>query len=330
MRRLIGPALCALALAITMPLCAQAQDYPKGPVSIVVGFAPGGTDDTGARGIAPFLEKELGVPVVVVSRPGAGMQIALEYAWSRPHDGQTLLWNNQQYLSTIETTDPQIPYRTDHWVWLEMLQNDPTVIVVRSNSKWDSLQKLAEDMKARPNTITVGLLTGSVQRLACQRLFDGILNVKFREVPQQSGGPMRTSLVGGHLDMICTNSSETYSLGDEVRALAVFSDRRSKLLPNAIPVNEILPSLGSSEKIPELGAVRGLAVPKPFVDKNPQAFAKLQKAYRAAVDSEGYKAWLKETGRDAVTQSLSMEESNAAIQKYNAFFAQHKETLLGK
>lgn len=330
MGRVTSFALTGAAMALVMAVPAHGQDYPQDTISIVVGFAPGGTDDNGARSIAPLLSEKLGVPVVVDSRPGAGMQVALEHVWAQAHDGHTLLWNNQQYLSTIEVSDPEIPYRTDQWQWLEVLQNDPTVIVVQASAQWQSLDELIDDMNERPNRVTVGLLTGSVQQLACKRLFDGILGVEFREVPQQSGGPMRTSLVGGHLDVICTNSSETFNLGDEVRALGIFSNRRSQLLPDAVEVNAVLAERGISETMPEAGAIRGIAVPKDFAEQNPAAFQKLYDAYRSSVDSDEYAAWLRETGRDAVTQSASMEESNATIAEYNEFFADNRDIILGE
>jgi tripartite-type tricarboxylate transporter receptor subunit TctC len=330
MRKILGIITgVALSMTVASPQ-AQAQTYPNGPINIVVGFPPGGTDDTGARRIAPMLEELLKSPVVVDSRPGAGMQIALEQTWAQPHDGQTVMWMNQQYLSAIEAVDKEIPYRTDQWVWLEMLQNDPVVIVVNAKSPWNSLDAFVEDMRARPDEITVGLLVGSVQVLACKRLLEGILDVKFREVPQTSGAAMRTAVVGGHLDATCTNASETYALGKEVRTLAVFNDAGTPLLPEAQTVNSYLKEKGKTEVIPDLGSVRGLAVPKDFVEKNPEAFKKLYDAYKTAVNSAEYKEWLKTTGRDTITLSKSLEETEKLVADYHQFFVENAEYLTGQ
>jgi tripartite-type tricarboxylate transporter receptor subunit TctC len=322
--------IAALAAVSVLPQESAAQKFPSGPVGLVVGFEAGGESDTGARGIAPFWEKQLGVPVVIDSRPGAGMQIALEYSWAKPHDGRTVLWHNQQYLSALEVADAEMPYRTDQWVWLDVLENDPAVIVVRSDSPWKTLEELVADMKARPGKITVGLLTGSVQLLGCKRLFDDILDVKFREVPQQSGAPMRTSLVGKHLDVICSNAAGTYSLGKDVRTLAVFNDSGTRSLPDAPPVNKILEKLGKSERIPDLGSLRGPAVPKDFVEKRPEDFKKLYAAYKAAVNSAEYQDWLKTSKRSDITQTYPMDASNQMIDKYNKFFIENKDIFLGK
>lgn len=326
MRKILG-LIGGIALAMAVPLDAHAQAYPNGPINIVVGFPPGGTDDTGARRIAPMLEELLKSPVVVDSRPGAGMQIALEHTWAQPHDGQTVLWMNQQYLSTIEAVDPEIPYRTDQWVWLEMLQNDPVVIVVNAKSPWDTLDAFVEDMRARPDTITVGLLVGSVQAVACKRLLEGILDANFREVPQTSGAAMRTAVVGGHLDATCTNASETYALGSGVRTLAVFNDAGTPLLPDAQTVNSYLKEKGKSEVIPDLGSVRGLAVPKSFVENNPGAFKQLYDAYKTAVNSVEYKEWLKSTGRDTITLSKTIEETEKLVADYHQFFVDNAKYL---
>lgn len=327
MFRIVGGAALSIAMSLHS---VGAQDYPDGPINIVVGFAPGGTDDTGARRIAPMLEELLKAPVVVDSRPGAGMQIALEQTWAQPHDGQTIIWMNQQYLSAIEAVDKSIPYATDQWVWLEMLQNDPVVIVVNAASPWNNLDAFVEDMRARPDTITVGLLVGSVQVLACKRLLEGILDVKFREVPQTSGAAMRTAVVGGHLDATCTNASETYALGKDVRTLAVFNDAGTPLLPEAQTVNSYLKEKGKTETIPDLGSVRGLAVPKDFAENNPEGFKKLYDAYKTAVNSADYKEWLKTTGRDTITLSKSMEETKKLVADYHQFFVDNASYLTGQ
>lgn len=328
--RSVAGAASAVALAVAAVAPAGAQAYPEGPVSIVVGFSPGGSDDTGARALAPVLEQQLGVPVIVDSRPGAAMQIALEHTWALPHDGQTLIWMNQQYLSAIEALDDTVPYRTDQWTWLEMLQDDPVVVVVNSSAPWETMDAFVDDMLARPDEITIGLLIGSVQVLACKRLLEGILGATFREVPQTSGGAMRSAVVGGHLDATCTNASETYALGDEVRALAVFNEDGTSLLPDAVPVNQFLEERGHPERLPNLGSVRGIAVPRDFVESNPEGFERLYEAYRAAVDSEEYREWIQATGRDAITLSLPMDESNERVATFNQFFEENAHYLTGE
>lgn len=328
--RLLACAAGIAALTFAVTGSGAAQEYPNGPVSLVVGFDPGGSDDTGARGLQPMLEKELGVPVVIDSRPGAAMQIALEYAWARPHDGQTLIWLNQQYLSAIEVTDPALPYATDKWTYLEVLQNDPVVVVVRADSSWQTIDALVDDMKARPGEVTLGLLTGSVQLVGCKRLLEGILGVSFREVPQQGGGPMRTSLIGGHLNAICTNASETYALGPDVKALAVFSNAGTKLLPDAVPVNEYLKKVGKSETVPDIGSVRGVAVPADFAESKPAEFKKLYEAYKAAVKSADYRKWVETTGRAEITVDMPTDKSNETIAAFNTFFVENKQYVLGE
>lgn len=328
--RNIGRATGILVASTALYSTAIAQDFPERQLTLVVGFSPGGQSDAGARGIAPHWEETLGVPVIVDNRPGAGMQIALEYAWAQPHDGHTVMWHNQQYLSALEAVDPDLPYATDEWLWLEVLENDPAVITVRSDAPWQSLDELVEDMRERPDEITLGLLVGSVQLLGCKTLFEDILDVEFREVPQTSGAPMRSSLVGGHVDVICTNAVGSHALGDDVNAFSVFNDNGSQLLPDAQPINEYLASIGSDERIPSLGSLRGAAVPRTFAEENPEAFDVLYESYKAAVDSEGFQSWLDESGRDAVVIRNSIEEAQAMIAEYNAFFLDNKDVFLGE
>lgn len=322
---LLGAAL--LALSPVAP--SQAEDFPEGPVSLIVGFEPGGESDTGARGIIPFWEQELGQPIVLDSRPGAAMQVSLEFMEAKPHDGYTVFWHNQMYLSVIELTDPEVPYKTDNWIWFNVQDNDPATITVHADSAWKTLDELIADIKARPGEVTIGYITGSAQLLACKTLFDKVLKLDYREVPQQGGGPMRTSLAGKHIDVICSNARGDYALGDEARTLAVFTDAGSKLQPDAASVNKVLEKMGYAERFPDLGSLRGPAVQRDFAEKYPDRYKKLHDSYQKAVNSDAFKAWAKETGRDAITSYLDVEQSAEIIKKYDQFFKDNRDVVVG-
>jgi tripartite-type tricarboxylate transporter receptor subunit TctC len=321
----IGAALLGLASATV----SYADDFPNRPVSLVVGFTPGGESDTGARGIIPFWEKELGQPIVVDSRPGAAMQVSLEYMNAMPHDGYTVFWHNQMYLSVIELTDPDVPYKTDNWIWFNVQDNDPATITVNSSSPWKTLDDLIADIKARPGEVTIGYITGSAQLLACKTLFDKVLGLDYREVPQQGGGPMRTSLAGQQVDVICSNARGDYALGDQARTLAVFTDNGSVLQPDAQSVNQVLEKMGRSERFPDLGSLRGPAVQRDFAEKYPDRFKKLYDSYQRAVNSDAFKKWAKDTGRDAITSYLNVEQSTDVIKKYDQFFKDNRDVIVG-
>src|SRR5689334_9902561 len=104
--RLAAAALfSSLALAA---LPAHAQDYPSGPITLVVPLAPGDATDTAARVMADALSKELNVPIVTVNKPGAGGALGAQYVVQAPKDGYTITLTNNASLIYRAILEPQI------------------------------------------------------------------------------------------------------------------------------------------------------------------------------------------------------------------------------
>ncbi|MGW7682290.1 Bug family tripartite tricarboxylate transporter substrate binding protein [Kribbella sp. NPDC054772] len=144
----------------------NAQAWPrKGkPVQLIVAFAPGGAVDTAARLVVPVLEKELGITVEVVNKPGAGGQVGYTFLTSAKPDGYTIGATGSPSV-VVSPLDPARGAKYDRQSFqpLGMQVIDPAVIGVAPDSPYSSVKDLVDAAKAKPGTITVsttGLQTG--------------------------------------------------------------------------------------------------------------------------------------------------------------------------
>ncbi|MCS0494490.1 tripartite tricarboxylate transporter substrate binding protein [Ancylobacter sp. MQZ15Z-1] len=287
----------ALLLALTGLLActgvASADDFPqKGkPITFVVPSTAGGGADTAARLLAPLLEKDLGVPVEVVNKPGASMQIGLGYVATAKPDGQTIaLLVLPTAASGYLDTERKSPFGRDSLVPIGLYYGAPFGIVVTSSSPFKTLKDVVDAAKAKPGKIKAGtsgfMATGHFAALA----FENGTGTKLATVNFQGGGPQLTALMGGHTDVSMNSIGElvTQQKSGALRILAVMSDKRDPNLPD-------VPTVGEAG-YPEIGAIGsdiGLAAPA----GTPQAVIdRLTLALKTAMDDPTLKERMTEYG----------------------------------
>jgi tripartite-type tricarboxylate transporter receptor subunit TctC len=263
-------ALASLTALLTISGSAQAQDYPaKGRVitTIVPSTAGGGTD-TAARLAAPLLEKELGVPVEIVNKPGASMQIGLTEVTRAKPDGYTLVWSVLPTAASIYLDpDRQASFKRDSLAPIAMYYGAPFGIVVLGDSPYKTLKDLVEAAKADPGKLKSGttgfMSTGHFANIAFQQGTD----TKMATVNFQGGGPQLTALLGGHIDVGFNSIGEllpSHKSGT-VRIIAVMDDTRSDLIPDVPTVDEAgftVASIGS-----DIGLSAPAGTPQPIIDR---------------------------------------------------------------
>lgn len=227
--------VAGLLLAGRAPAQSPGRDFPGGkPITILVGYAAGGTTDAAARFLAKDLEKELSTSVQIVNKPGAASQLALTVLRQAKRDGYTLSY---AVLPTIIThyLDPsrEAPYQrkdfqpvAHHWLV-------PGMIAVRADSPYRTLRDLVAAAKAGPGTVTVsdsGLMTNPHLTVL---LLERAAGVKFASVHFAGGAPSVTALLGGHVTAVAGGVSDavTRVKAGEFRALAVAADQESEFLP---------------------------------------------------------------------------------------------------
>ena len=234
---LLGTAAACLAAPAT------AQQFPGGPVVIVVPFEPGGPTDLIPRTIAPKMSEALGVPVTIENKPGAAGNVgAGEVARSKP-DGRRLLL----FQGGLFTVNP--------WIFKEMpfnpqrdftpiidLASTPNVMVVSAEVKANTIAELIEQIKANPNAFNYGTPgRGTSPHLCVEsfKLMSGGLGLV--HVPFKSGPAAVTNLLSNQVQLSCMNISAVLPSirANRVRALAITSASRNALLPGVPTMDEI-------------------------------------------------------------------------------------------
>jgi tripartite-type tricarboxylate transporter receptor subunit TctC len=196
---------------------------------MVVTFPTGGAPDTLARLFSSKVQ--LGQPVVVENKPGAGGNIGAEIVAKAKPDGYTLL----MALSSISIIpeadklfDRKPAYTMDQLVPIALVSADPTLLVCRSDRPWKNVKELVEDAKKRPEGISYSSsgIYGTLH-MAMEMLIHSA-GIKLKHVPYGGAAPALTALLGGHVDMIWANPPEFISQYDAkmVRPIIVAQENR--------------------------------------------------------------------------------------------------------
>lgn len=232
--RLLG-AVLALASA-----SAIAQSYPNRPVRMVVPFPPGGGFDGIARPFAERLAKELGQPVVVDNRPGAGGNIGTELAAKSPADGYTLLFAND-YLGTNPNLYKEIRYDpVKDFAPITMVGSTQMVIAVNpARVKATDAKGLKAASQASP--LQYGTPGVGTSPHLFGELYGFSTGTRMQHVPYKGTGPAITDAIGGQTDfaLVTVPSVVPHAKSGKLRPLMVFGgNKRSPLLPDVPTVQE--------------------------------------------------------------------------------------------
>ena len=202
MKRFTG-ALAGAVLFAAAPLL-HAQDYPKGPVSLVIPLAPGDATDTSARAMAENVARELKVPIVPVNRPGAGGSLGVELLIKAKPDGYTIILANNASLVFRSILDPQTAnYNplTD-LTPLGLAMRSPSIFAVRGDAPYTNFKELVEYARKNPGKLRVGTAgVGSVGEF-CVRTINSATGAELIPVPFTGASPAVTALLGGHIEGI--------------------------------------------------------------------------------------------------------------------------------
>lgn len=237
-RTLIGTLGAAAAIA-ALPAAAQEAAFPNRPVRILLAFAPGGGTDLIARTVAASMQGNLGQPVVVENRPGAGGNIATEAAATARPDGYTMLMGNHGPMSVNVSLFRNM--RIDPERALDpigLVADAPLVVVVGPKSHANTLQELLAEIRAGDTTYG-SASNGSASHLAAALLLQ-MTGLRAEHVPFRGAAPALTDVVAGHLDFMITTLPSVVGLinGGQVRPIAVTGETRIPVLPNVPTVAE--------------------------------------------------------------------------------------------
>jgi len=261
-------ALSISALGVALSAPAQAQDFPKQPIKLVVPWAPGGNVDITARGVAPTMSELLGQQVIVENKPGAGGFIGSTGVVKSNPDGYTLLLGSSGSISIAPALTPNAPYNpvTD-LVAIGPIHAVPIVLSASAKGPMKSFADFSARAKTDKNPISVGSAgNGSTQHLALE-LLALKMNVKLNHIPYKGSGPALIDVIGGQVDTMMDQltASLQHIKSGALIPLAQTGKTRSPLLPN-VPTFEEL-GVKDFDMMTYTGIFGPKGMPQPVVDK---------------------------------------------------------------
>jgi tripartite-type tricarboxylate transporter receptor subunit TctC len=285
--------LAALAGLLPVAARAQAPDFPRQPVRLVVPFAPGGTVDIMARILAPGLQEELGGrSVLVENRGGAAGILGAEAVVSAPADGHTLAFFSltNAVLNAGLIRNPRLDPRTA-FVPVSLVATLPMVLTVGNHVPARTLPELIALMRARPGRLSYGSAgAGGINHLGAY-LLNLRTGTEALHVPYRGAGPAYADMIAGNLDVLVEGiaSQAPFIRSGQVRGIATLGAGRSPLLPE-LPT-AIEQGLEAFEIMNFLAVFAPAGTPPPVLRR-------LEGAIRAAVGKDAAAQRFRESGAE--------------------------------
>lgn len=221
--------LAGAALAAT---AAQAQSWPARPIRLVVPFPPGGLIDNMARLLGPRLSQELGQPLVIDNKPGAGGNLGAAEAARAAPDGYTLLMASPP-LTISPALYTSLPYKPEQIAPVGLVGRVPNVLLVNPKSGILSVADLLARVRQAPGRMNYASNGNGTSLHLSAELFKSTSSTFITHIPYRGAAAAVTGLMAGEVDMMFENLPSVLGQiqGGAVRALAVTTRARSKALP---------------------------------------------------------------------------------------------------
>lgn len=237
---LLCAASCISSLLPAAP--ARAQDkWPSRPITYVVPFAAGGTTDVLARVIGSKLGPALGTSVVVENKPGAGGNIGSDFVAKAAPDGYTILGGTISSHAINVSLYPNMPYDpVKSFSPVTLIGTLPNVLVVNSDSPYQTLQEIISAAKAKSGALTFGSSGNGTSQHLSGELFQSMTGSKMLHIPYKGSAPAMQALLGNQVNLVFENILSAVPLiqSGKLRPLAVTSGTRASSLPDVPTLSE--------------------------------------------------------------------------------------------
>ncbi|MDE2617305.1 MAG: tripartite tricarboxylate transporter substrate binding protein BugD [Burkholderiales bacterium] len=269
-----------LLVAAVTAIAAQAQSFPGSkPITIVVPFAAGGPTDRVARDLAEAMRKPMGgVSILVDNAAGAGGSIGANKVAKAVADGHTLLLHHIG-MATMPTLVRNLPFKVEtDFEYLGMVNDVPMTLIGRPSLPANNFKELTAWIKDNNGKINLGNAGIGAASHLCGLMFQNALKTDMTTVPYKGTGPAMTDLIGGQIDLLCDQTTNTSGQieAKKVKAYAVTTAKRL-----TTPALKDLPTLNESGlKGFEVTIWHGLYAPK---GTPADVLAKLNAALKAAL-----------------------------------------------
>lgn len=301
MRKLTSPIsaiiLAGLALIAASPAAHAQAEYPSKPIRLIVPFPPGGTTDLLARIVAEKLGAEIGRPVVVDNKGGAGGAIgATEIARAAP-DGYTIGMATASTHAINPVVQPKLPYDAlKDFSAIGIIASVPNIMVVNSTVKAQDAKSLLALLRAQPGKMSYASPgNGSVGHFMGEA-FKSASKTHIVHIPYRGAGPALNDVLAGSVEIMFDNlpTSLPHVQSGKLRAIAVASNRRSPTLPDVPTFAEL--GLNSANTAAWFGVVGPAKLPEPVLRK-------LSDAMNKVLASADVRARFEKLGADPLTMT---------------------------
>jgi tripartite-type tricarboxylate transporter receptor subunit TctC len=260
--------LAAAIFSVVLPSSAAlAQDYPTRSVRVIVPFGAGGPADVFARVLAQHLQEALGQSFVVENRPGAGAIIGTDAVAKSPPDGYTLLLMSNTH-TTNESLIANKPFQLMRdFVPVSPINYSDLLMVAHPSTGVKNLKDFITLAKAKPGQLNYASSGPGTPYHMAGELFKAMTKTNIVHIPHKSSGDMRSSVMGGHVQMMfdaITVMAEGVRAGQLI-ALGTTGKQRSTVMPEVPTVAEA--GVPGYEATIWLGVMAPVGTPKPIVDK---------------------------------------------------------------
>jgi tripartite-type tricarboxylate transporter receptor subunit TctC len=270
-----------IAMAVVVGVAmggAAASAFPDKPIRFIVGFPPGGSSDAMARTVQPGLEKQLGQPVVIENKPGAGAMIGIDAVAKSTPDGYTIGLGGSGAFGTNLALGEKMPYDPHKdIVPVTGLAGSPFILAAAPSLKGKSLRDIIALAKRDPGTLAIGHGGNGTGMHLTSEMLNQMAGTKIALVPYRGMAPVVNDLIGGHVALGITDppSAMAAMQAGKIETVAITSAKRYSRLPDIPTVDES--GLPGFEANGSFGIVAPAGTP-------PDVIAKLNAAFVAVLN----------------------------------------------
>ncbi|MCB1360569.1 MAG: tripartite tricarboxylate transporter substrate binding protein [Rhodobacter sp.] len=221
-----------IALAAASPALAE---WPERPISLIVGFGPGGQSDLLGRALASVMTEDLGVPVNVVNRPGAAGGVALAGLRAMPADGYTIMLNPSQTITLTPALMAQVPFSIDDFAYAGMITSFDIALVAPASAPFDDYAGMVDYARAHPG-ILYAALSATTRVFATEIARANDIDIEILPV---DGGPGMVNAILGEQAMLAYSGGVHHRYPDQMKVIAALTTQRNLGSPDVPTIGEL-------------------------------------------------------------------------------------------
>lgn len=292
--------VASVALLALPPALAQTDGYPSKPITIVVGYPPGGSTDLTGRTVAAELSKKLGVPVVIENVGGAGGSIGAQKVINAAPDGYTLLVGANNEIAISRLVSATVKYNLNDFTPIGLIASQPMVLVASTKSGVKNIDQFMSLVKSNPGKFSYGSSgVGTALHLAGEMVKDqgGLF---MTHIPYRGVAPLANDLLGNNIEfgVFVLSSGLPHIRSGKVLALGTTEKKRSAVTAD-------IPALSENAKLKDIDISSWFALMGPAKLPEP-VVARLKKALAESLQSPDLRKKLEDSGSAIAPLNVDM------------------------